>query len=287
MKIEDKGRLIRLLLLFVFILIMAIIIFGSHSYAKEKYIDENSVVSSSNENKTSEINGVSSSFNLVSYVTPTQSPERDKIDDINHTTVSEIKTPIIDDEKQNESKDVDENKTKTIDFKEKEENLNTVAFETKSVKTLEAVPVQSTAKISQDFLEDEKFEDIEKNITSGGEFTEEYKQFLNSMIHEGNVLNNYNGTIVNDWGNKETYYNLDMSGVVSIMRSNGYGESQYPYWERNDGCKMLGPYIMVAANLQTYPRCSIVNTSLGKAIVADTGSFAYYNSNQFDIATNW
>lgn len=287
MKIEDKGRLIRLLLLFGFILIMAIIIFGSQSYAKEKYIDENTVVSSSNENKTSEINGVSSSFNLVPYVTPTQSPERDKIDDINHTTVSEIKTPIIDDEKQNESKDVDENKTKTIDFKEKEENLNTVAFETKSVKTLEAVPVQSTAKISQDFLEDEKFEDIEKNITSGGEFTEEYKQFLNSMIHEGNVLNNYNGTIVNDWGNKETYYNLDMSGVVSIMRSNGYGESQYPYWERNDGCKMLGPYIMVAANLQTYPRCSIVNTSLGKAIVADTGSFAYYNSNQFDIATNW
>lgn len=35
---------------------------------------------------------------------------------------------------------------------------------------------------------------------------------------------------------KETYYNLDMSGVVSIMRGMGNNDS---YWVRGDGCKCL------------------------------------------------
>lgn len=38
-------------------------------------------------------------------------------------------------------------------------------------------------------------------------------------------------------GNKETYYNLDMSGCVSIMRNMGNTDE---YWVREDGCKMLG-----------------------------------------------
>ena len=86
---------------------------------------------------------------------------------------------------------------------------------------------------------------------------------------------------------KETYYNLDMSGVVSIMRGMGFSEEEYPYWERSDGCKMLGNYIMVAANLDTFPRGSVVQCSLGEALVCDTGGFAAYDNTQFDIATNW
>lgn len=86
---------------------------------------------------------------------------------------------------------------------------------------------------------------------------------------------------------KETYYNLDMSGVVSIMRGIGFSEEEYPYWERSDGCKMLGNYIMVAANLDTFPRGSVVQCSLGEALVCDTGGFAAYDNTQLDIATNW
>ena len=83
---------------------------------------------------------------------------------------------------------------------------------------------------------------------------------------------------------KETYYNLNMSTVVSIMRSMGYtGE----YWVREDGCKMLGDYIMVAANLNIRPRGSIVETSLGEGIVCDTGGFASRNPYQIDIAVTW
>lgn len=131
------------------------------------------------------------------------------------------------------------------------------------------------------------FEQIEQNCSNGGEFTEEYKQYINSTISKEGVLNKHDGTIRNRWGNKETYYNLPMNGVVKIMRNYGYSQSSYPYWVRADGAKMLGPYIMVAANLKTYHRCTVVNISLGKAIVADTGDFAYQNVYQFDVATSW
>ena len=83
---------------------------------------------------------------------------------------------------------------------------------------------------------------------------------------------------------KETYYNLDMSGVVSIMRGMGNNDE---YWVRADGCKMLGNYIMVAANLGVHSRGSLVETSLGTGIVCDTGGFASGNANQLDIATTW
>ena len=72
-----------------------------------------------------------------------------------------------------------------------------------------------------------------------------------------------------------------MSGCVSIMRSLGNSDE---YWIRSDGCKMLGDYIMCAANLSIYPRGSLVETSLGTAIVVDTG---YLDSNQIDIAVSW
>lgn len=88
---------------------------------------------------------------------------------------------------------------------------------------------------------------------------------------------------------KETYYNLNMSGVVRIMRRMGYDEANYPYWVRADGAKMLGPYVMVAANLNHFPRGSIVPCSLGLAIVCDTGGFASRSDgwNWLDVATNW
>ena len=78
-----------------------------------------------------------------------------------------------------------------------------------------------------------------------------------------------------------------MDGVIAAMRRKGYSEEDYPYWVRSDGAKMLGPYIMVAANLQLRPKGTILECSLGMAIVCDTGPFAKKNQTQLDIAVNW
>jgi hypothetical protein len=50
---------------------------------------------------------------------------------------------------------------------------------------------------------------------------------------------------------------------------------------------MLGPYVMVAANLNLFPRGTTVECSLGTALVCDTGGFAESNPTQLDIAVNW
>lgn len=86
---------------------------------------------------------------------------------------------------------------------------------------------------------------------------------------------------------KETYYNLPMSGVVRIMRKKGYDEQSYPYWVREDGVKMFGDYIMVAADLTTRPKGTILECSLGTAMVVDTGEFVDTNPTQLDIAVAW
>ena len=44
---------------------------------------------------------------------------------------------------------------------------------------------------------------------------------------------------------------------------------------------------MVAANLDLRPKGTILDTSLGKGIVCDTGSFAKTNKTQIDIAVTW
>lgn len=82
----------------------------------------------------------------------------------------------------------------------------------------------------------------------------------------------------------ETYYNLPMGGVIDIMKSCGYN---YKYWVRKDGVKMYGDYVMVAANLNIRKRGSHVKTTRGMGIVCDTGSFAYSNPYQLDIAVAW
>ncbi len=89
---------------------------------------------------------------------------------------------------------------------------------------------------------------------------------------------NVNGKTVE---RKETYYDLPMSGV---MRACGGGV----YSVRADGVKVdQDGYVLVAAHLGRYPRCSIVETSLGPGKVYDTGGFAASNPEQFDLATDW
>lgn len=134
---------------------------------------------------------------------------------------------------------------------------------------------QPTTQVSTHPVETTAPDTEEEEVTE--EVTEVREQW------DGPVLNSSNGVVDGPSG-KETFYNLDMSGVVSIMRSYGYDDE---YWERDDGVKMYGKYIMCAANLDVHPRGSLVPTSLGTAIVCDTGGFAESNPNQLDIAVNW
>jgi len=85
---------------------------------------------------------------------------------------------------------------------------------------------------------------------------------------------------------EETWYNLQMGKCIDIMRDLGYSVEEYPFWIRSDGCKMLGEYIMVGANTYSIPKGTIVNTSLGKGIVADH-CVAAQSKNLYDIAVTW
>ena len=90
---------------------------------------------------------------------------------------------------------------------------------------------------------------------------------------------------VNYYGEqKETYYNLNMSRVVSRAQDSGI---EGDYWVRDDGVKMYGDYVIIAANQDVHPYGSTVDTSLGEGIVLDTGGFAAGNPTQVDIATDW
>lgn len=103
---------------------------------------------------------------------------------------------------------------------------------------------------------------------------------------EGGHLTKSGGVFYGASG-KETWYNLPMGGVIRIMREAGFSELTHPFWIREDGCKMLGSHIMVAANLELRPRGTLVETSLGTGIVCDTGSFCQKDKTAIDIAVNW
>ena len=99
----------------------------------------------------------------------------------------------------------------------------------------------------------------------------------------GSVLTRQGGVNYGPNG-KETYYNLPMQGVVNIMRRMGYDAERYPYWIREDGVRMLGPYVMISTNFSHWPRGSIVETSLGIGLSCDTGHLGW---SHIDIAVSW
>ena len=107
---------------------------------------------------------------------------------------------------------------------------------------------------------------------------------ISSTGYTGGCLTPSSGVFYGPSG-KESYYNLNMNGVISNMSS--YGYSMNDYTVRSDGVKTLGGYVIVAANLSLRPRGSLVETSLGTGIVCDTGGFAYSDPTQVDIAVTW
>jgi len=80
---------------------------------------------------------------------------------------------------------------------------------------------------------------------------------------------------------RETYYDLPMNIVANACGGGGYTV-------RADGAKVdKDGYILVAANYGNYPRCSVVETSMGPGKVYDTGGFATRHPHGFDLATDW
>ena len=125
-------------------------------------------------------------------------------------------------------------------------------------------------------------EDINGNVSESS-YSVKVKVSTYNHTWDGTVLNPVIGTVYGPSG-RETYYNLPMQGVINIMRRMGNND---PYWIREDGVKMLGNYVMVAADLHIRPRGSLIETSLGMGIVCDTGAFALRDPYQLDIAVNW
>ncbi len=109
-------------------------------------------------------------------------------------------------------------------------------------------------------------------------------EVIGTKPRAGNALSKAKGVVhsVDSKGvvHRETYYDLPMNVV---MRACGG-----TYSVRADGAKVdQNGYILVAANLNRYPRCSIVETSLGLGKVYDTGGFARVHPDGFDLATDW
>ena len=87
-------------------------------------------------------------------------------------------------------------------------------------------------------------------------------------------------------GQKETYYNLDMTRIYDKADRN-FGR-HHKKWIRSDGVKMYGPYVVLAVPFDVYPYGTTdIETSLGLGIALDTGAFAETNKNQIDVAVDW
>lgn len=93
--------------------------------------------------------------------------------------------------------------------------------------------------------------------------------YSNGVLTPSGGVNTFNGAT-------ETYYNLDMSGVIANAQNMGI---QGDYWVRDDGVKMYGDYVIVASQ---HDKGTIIDTSLGTGIVLD-----YCPAGTVDIATSW
>ena len=136
---------------------------------------------------------------------------------------------------------------------------------------------------------------VKAEITDDIENSKTYKSVQSHCKWTGTVLNEQNGRIQGPNG-EETYYNDGTyESLVRNMKAKGHvAETDYS-WVRSDGVRMLGNYVMVAADINRSnighkglrPLGTIYETSLGIAIVCDTGGFALKNPTQTDIYVSW
>lgn len=143
---------------------------------------------------------------------------------------------------------------------------------TEAVKTAEAAetePEEEPVVLSPETDENDEPEEIVEETTEEGETYDFYEEVVEDTYEEtepeyswdGPVLTSYLGVVEGPSG-KETYYNLPMQGCIDIMCDLGY---DYEYSVREDGVKLYGGYVMVAADLSIRPKGTLVPTSLGMA----------------------
>ena len=132
-------------------------------------------------------------------------------------------------------------------------------------------------EVSKTLVSDEVIREPVSRIVAVGASAIEQKPLTKSMGRNRYTVTLPDGSIIE---RQETYYDLPMSGVMGFCGGS--------YYIRDDGDKVdQDGYVLVAADLSRYPRCSIVETSLGLGKVYDTGSFVFSNPEQFDLATDW
>lgn len=133
-------------------------------------------------------------------------------------------------------------------------------------------------EVSREMTNEEVVREPVTRIVAVGASAIERKPLTASMGRNRYTVKTADGRTIE---RQETYYDLPMKGVMGFC---GGGT----YHVREDGVKVdQDGYVLVAANLSRYPRCSIVETSLGLGKVYDTGTFAATNPEQFDLATDW
>ncbi|MBR2795535.1 G5 domain-containing protein [Candidatus Saccharibacteria bacterium] len=134
------------------------------------------------------------------------------------------------------------------------------------------------AEVSRELISEEVIREPVERVVAIGASAIEKKPLTASMGRNRYTITLADGRIIE---RQETYYDLPMSGVMGYCGGGSYSV-------RADGVKVdADGYVLVAAELSRYPRCSIVETSLGLGKVYDTGTFALTNPEQFDLATDW
>jgi TolA-binding protein len=137
--------------------------------------------------------------------------------------------------------------------------------------SIQAIALDTQAHMLEDY--DQHVEDLDHELKAYEYALEEVKPKIQlPTTWTGSILTKEIGGNMGPAG-RETYYNLPMQGCINKMRELGYSEEEYPYWVRDDGAKMLGRYVMIAANWKIRPLGTVIETSLGWSIVVDTGEF--------------
>lgn len=155
----------------------------------------------------------------------------------------------------------------------------------KNENNTQAAAIAMQAELISDY--DQRCEDLTSELKAFEEaFEKEAPKMQLPTTWEGSVLTKAKGTNMGPAG-RETYYNLPMGGCIKTMRNRGYDEEHYPVWTRDDGAKMFGKYVMIAANWKIRPLGTILETSMGWAIVVDTGEFVSEYPYGVDIAVEW
>ena len=155
---------------------------------------------------------------------------------------------------------------------------------------LESIPETTNPQeeIIETIVDEPVYEAVEEAPEAVEEPVEEVPKAVEEQVEEipkAAVLNRRDG--VNYFnGQKETYYNLKMGGVIRLLDEMGIEHGEY--WTRDDGVKMLGDYIMLATDTRRWPKGTILETSLGTGLVVDhcSGSESY-SGLWIDVAVTW